>query len=98
MATHWGVSWGVSWGHSWDIVAAPAVTAGGKTPWHKDYKGRKYEEHHKPSKLPFKPYVPVDIAQSAAILSKAGGHARAASLTTKQRINIATIAAKARWK
>lgn len=38
------------------------------------------------------------IKKAAAILSSAGGHARAASLTSKQRSNIASTAAKARWK
>lgn len=97
MASHWGLSWGTNWAHSWDYSTVVAVVAGGKTPWHKDYKGRKYEEfNQRPAQT--KPYVQPDIAHSASILSTAGGHARAASLTAKQRTNIATIAAKARWK
>lgn len=38
------------------------------------------------------------VRQAAAILSKMGGHARAASLTSTQRSNIASTAAKARWR
>lgn len=38
------------------------------------------------------------IKLSAQVLSTAGGHARAASLTAKQRSNIATHAANTRWK
>lgn len=37
------------------------------------------------------------IQQAAAVLSKMGGHARAQALTAKQRSNIATVAANARW-
>lgn len=38
------------------------------------------------------------IRKAAAVLSSAGGHARAQSLTAKQRTNIASNAAKARWR
>jgi hypothetical protein len=40
----------------------------------------------------------VEVQKAAAVLSKAGGHARAAALTPKQRSNIASQAAIARWK
>lgn len=43
-------------------------------------------------------YLHEDIKKSAQVLSSLGGHARAASLTPKQRTNIATVAAKARWR
>ena len=36
--------------------------------------------------------------KAAAVLGKRGGKARAASLTPKQRSEIARIAAEARWK
>jgi len=39
-----------------------------------------------------------EVKTAAAILSKMGGHARAVSLTSTQRSNIASTAAKARWK
>lgn len=38
------------------------------------------------------------IKHAAQVISKLGGHARAESLTAKQRSNIASTAAKARWK
>lgn len=38
------------------------------------------------------------IKHSAYVLSKSGGHARAESLSPKQRSSIASIAAKVRWK
>lgn len=38
-----------------------------------------------------------DIKKAAAVLSKMGGHARAQSLSSKQRSNIASTAAQARW-
>lgn len=55
-----------------------------------------------PPKLPDRPFDKVhpveEIRKAAARLSSTGGHARAAALTQKQRTQIATIAAKARWK
>lgn len=55
-----------------------------------------------PPKLPertFDKIHPVEeIRKAAARLSSAGGHARAAALSQKQRTQIASIAAKARWK
>lgn len=45
-----------------------------------------------------KPVVQDDVKAAAAVLSKMGGHARAKSLTSNQRSNIASTAAKARWK
>lgn len=39
-----------------------------------------------------------DVKRAAAHMSKLGGEARAASLSAKQRSQIATVAAKARWK
>lgn len=39
-----------------------------------------------------------EIKQAAAVLSSMGGHARAKALTANQRYNIASNAAKARWK
>lgn len=106
MASTWGLSWGVSWGVSWDFGDAPVeILAGGKTsgktPWHKGYKGSLEKD------LGWRcPIHTIDdkreditnIRRSAQILSSAGGFARAKSLTSKQRTNIATIAAKARWK
>lgn len=41
---------------------------------------------------------PTATAKAAAILGKQGGKARAASLTARQRSEIAKLAAEARWK
>lgn len=38
------------------------------------------------------------IKQSATILARSGGHARAKNLTASQRVSIARIAARARWR
>lgn len=55
-----------------------------------------------PPKLPDRPFDKVhpveEIRKAAARLSSTGGHARAAALTQKQRTQIASIAAKARWR
>jgi len=57
---------------------------------------------HKPHEPPYKHQFPssheISIHQSASILAKSGGHARARNLTPSQRVNIARNAANARWK
>lgn len=44
------------------------------------------------------PAMPPEFKKAAQVMSSAGGHARAASLTPKQRTVIARNAAQARWK
>ncbi len=41
---------------------------------------------------------PTETTKAAAMLGKKGGKARAASLTARQRSEIAKLAAEARWK
>jgi hypothetical protein len=41
---------------------------------------------------------PTETTKAAAMLGKQGGKARAASLTARQRSEIAKLAAEARWK
>lgn len=57
---------------------------------------------HKPHYTPPNKHFPPDrekmIHQSATILARSGGHARARNLTPSQRTNIARNAANARWK
>lgn len=90
MASTWGDSWGISWSFSWDIGSpTPDATVGGKS-W-KWKEGVKRLQLHRHS-------LDVSVKKAAAVMSKAGGHARAASLTSTQRSNIASTAAKARWK
>lgn len=61
---------------------------GGKT--YQDQWSKAYErEQHKHR---------IDVQEAAAILSKAGGLARAKALSSKQRSAIASLAAKTRWK
>lgn len=56
-------------------------------------------KHHTSETYPNRyPTQDINIKHSASILSTAGGHARAASLSPWKRSAIATIAAKARWK
>lgn len=105
MATHWGVSWGVAWGHSWDIVAPPpATTVGGKWRWKEGYDAIRPENHvHKQplfdTRQRYNSTVDLSkVKKAASVMSSLGGNARAASLTATQRSNIASNAAKARWK
>jgi hypothetical protein len=70
-------------------INTSGVVVGGKQwRWKEDYE--KYVENRPPSHTEI-------VKKAAAILSKMGGHARAESLTSKQRTNIAITAAKARW-
>lgn len=76
------------------------VKAGGRSAsWRETW-----EKKNNPPKLPERTYwkvhpnKPIEIKTAALKLSSAGGRARAESLTKKQRVHIATVAAKARWK
>lgn len=74
---------------------APAVTLGGR--WKKGLQAlEKRNSETYPKRYPQN--LDPGIKHSAYVLSKAGGHARAESLSPKQRSSIASIAAKVRWK
>lgn len=89
-ATGVGASLILSVGTSSGISIVTAISGGGGG-------GRQWRWQEGQKQLQNKP--PSDtVKQSAAILSSRGGHARAASLTATQRTNIASTAAKARWK
>ena len=96
MASTWGDSWSVAWGVSWDIndTPPPVEVIGGKM-----LKGELFKPKIADT---YKEWYPEDrlkqIHRSATILARSGGYARAESLTSKQRSNIASKAATARWK
>lgn len=76
-----------------NTVPVPPVIfiPGGKTVWIPRW-GEKHRRQYGDEE------VLNEIKKAAAVLSSLGGHARAKSLTSKQRSNIASTAAKARWK
>lgn len=77
------------------------MAVGGKHWTLKDGREHKPHKHWTEKSLPLQykaSSLPGDVQVAAAAMSKLGGHARAAALTPKRRTQIATIAAKARWK
>ena len=103
MASTWGDSWGVSWSFSWDILDGPepeVVVTGGRR-WVATAEEIDRDKKNK-AKFPYKHQFPDDrekrIHQSATILARSGGYARARNLTPSERTKIATHAAKTRWK
>lgn len=91
MASTWGDSWSVAWGVSWDIGGPePETVYGGRYIKGELFKPRVSKTYHNG--------YPEAVHKSAVVLARSGGHARAASLSKNQRVNIATNAAKARWK
>ena len=70
------------------VPPPPIIPQGGgkyHSQWLKDYEKLKREQR-------------TDIKEAAAVLSRAGGLARAKALSPKQRSAIASLAAKTRWK
>lgn len=104
MASTWGDSWGVSWGISWDISEEVEVIIVGGGRWNGKWNKELLEYNAKKDKpeFPYDHRFPDErekqIKQSATILARSGGYARAKNLTPSQRTNIARNAAKARWK
>lgn len=83
-----------------DAVLQAGLKVGGITLIKPHWSQVKEIKSHLP-KLPPRQYVqvhPITLKEAAAHLAAAGGNARAASLTSTQRVKIATTAAKARWK
>lgn len=102
MASAWGDSWGVAWGISWEIleVEEEIILVGGRdnTRWFKGLEELKKAKADFPYDHKFPDDREKRIKQSATILAKSGGHARARNLTPSERTAIARTAAKARWK
>lgn len=93
-------------GQSSNLVyfSASAPVIGGKQPvrrWVPNAEELARDKKNK-SNFPYKHQFPDDrekrIHQSATILARSGGHARAKNLTPSERTKIATHAAKTRWK
>lgn len=84
----------------WNDICVPGlVTVGGRSTGQTGWR----ENHHKkhPPQLPPRQYVqvhPIPLKEAAAHLASAGGNARAASLSSTRRTQIATHAANTRWK
>ena len=95
MASTWGNSWATNWGVSWDYFTPVAVVASGR--W-KEGMEAIHKERHVLKKGYYPPSHNKEVMHAAYVFSKAGGHARAESLSPQRRSSIASAAAKARWK